>query len=112
VPVAGPVPPPISVVMPALIASPTSCGQMKWMWLSSPPAVTMRPSPAMTSVDAPTTIVGDTLQFVGYGTIAQGATFRQLDTTHWEIASADGSVRDIITLAGAPTIDASDFAFV
>lgn len=55
---------------------------------------------------------GDVLQFVGYGTIAQGATFRQLDTTHWEIASADGSVRDIITLAGAPTIDASDFAFV
>ena len=55
---------------------------------------------------------GDVLQFVDYGAIAQRATFRQLDTTHWEIASADGSVRDIIALAGAPTIDASDFAFV
>ena len=53
VPVAGPVPPPISVVSPAASASSTSCGQMKWMWLSMPPAVTMRPSPAITSVAAP-----------------------------------------------------------
>ena len=29
VPVAGPVPPPISVATPALIASATSCGQMR-----------------------------------------------------------------------------------
>ena len=56
VPVAGPVPPPMSVVRPAASASSTSCGQMKWMWLSMPPAVTMRPSPAITSVDAPMTM--------------------------------------------------------
>ena len=56
VPVAGPVPPPISVVSPAASASSTSWGQMKWMWLSMPPAVTMRPSPAITSVAAPTTM--------------------------------------------------------
>jgi len=56
VPVAGPVPPPISVVRPALIASETSCGQIRWTCASSPPAVTMRPSPAITSVAAPTTI--------------------------------------------------------
>ena len=56
VPVAGPVPPPIRVVSPAESASSTSCGQMKWIWLSMPPAVTMRPSPAITSVEAPITM--------------------------------------------------------
>ena len=60
VPVAGPVPPPTSVVSPALMASVTSCGQMKWMWLSRPPAVTIRPSPAITSVAAPTIMPGVT----------------------------------------------------
>ncbi len=53
VPCEGPVPPPSSVVIPAIIASSICCGQMKWMWLSKPPAVTMRPSPAMTSVPGP-----------------------------------------------------------
>ncbi len=53
VPVAGPVPPPSMVVMPELSASAICCGQMKWMWLSMPPAVRMRPSPAMISVPGP-----------------------------------------------------------
>ena len=57
VPVAGPVPPPIMVVTPEASASSICCGQMKWMWLSMPPAVRMRPSPATTSVDAPMGIV-------------------------------------------------------
>ena len=56
VPVAGPVPPPISVVMPALRASSKSCGQMKWTCASIAPAVRMRPSPAMASVPGPTTM--------------------------------------------------------
>ena len=56
VPVAGPVPPPTSVVSPALMPSLTICGQMRWMWLSRPPAVTILPSPAMTSVPAPITM--------------------------------------------------------
>jgi hypothetical protein len=53
VPVAGPVPPPIIVVTPDIKASSICCGQMKWMWLSMPPAVTIMPSPAMISVPAP-----------------------------------------------------------
>jgi Ca2+-binding RTX toxin-like protein len=54
-------------------------------------------------------LTGDSLIFVGYGTIAQGATFHQLTATTWEIGSADGTIHDIITVNGA--IDASDFAF-
>jgi hypothetical protein len=57
VPVAGPVPPPIIVVTPDISASSICCGQMKWMWLSMPPAVTILPSPAMISVPAPIGIV-------------------------------------------------------
>ena len=57
VPVAGPVPPPSMVVTPESSASSICCGQMKWMWLSMPPAVTIMPSPAMTSVPGPMTIV-------------------------------------------------------
>ena len=53
VPCAGPVPPPSMVVMPDEIASSTCCGQMKWICASMPPAVTMRPSPAMISVPGP-----------------------------------------------------------
>ena len=56
VPVAGPVPPPNSVVTPLASASSQICGQMKWMWLSMPPAVTIKPSAAMTSVPGPMTM--------------------------------------------------------
>lgn len=58
------------------------------------------------------TASGDTMIFVGYGTIAQGATLHQLTSTTWEIGSADGTIRDVITLDGAPTVDFTDFAFV
>ena len=35
------------VVTPECKASSICCGQIKWMWLSIPPAVRIRPSPAM-----------------------------------------------------------------
>jgi Ca2+-binding RTX toxin-like protein len=54
---------------------------------------------------------GDVIYFVGYGTAAQGATFRQLDATRWEITSADGSIHDIINLQSSSTVDATDYAF-
>ena len=57
VPCAGPVPPPSRVVTPECSASSTCCGQMKWMWVSKPPAVRILPSPAMTSVPGPMTMV-------------------------------------------------------
>ncbi len=42
---------------PDISASSICCGQMKWMWLSMPPAVRILPSPAMISVPGPMTIV-------------------------------------------------------
>jgi Ca2+-binding RTX toxin-like protein len=55
---------------------------------------------------------GDYIFFIGYGTIAEGATLHQIDATHWEVTSADGTITDTITFNGAPGIDASDFIFV
>ena len=37
-------------------ASSICCGQMKWIWVSMPPAVRIMPSPAMTSVPGPMTM--------------------------------------------------------
>ena len=56
VPAAGPVPPPNRVVRPDVSASSRICGQMKWTWASIPPAVTIRPSPAIASVPGPMTM--------------------------------------------------------
>jgi Ca2+-binding RTX toxin-like protein len=58
---------------------------------------------------------GDSLIFVGYGTIAEGATFHQLTATTFEIGSADGTIRDVITFVNAAQIEfgaSADFAFV
>jgi Ca2+-binding RTX toxin-like protein len=55
---------------------------------------------------------GDVLQFVGYGTAAQGATLTFLSGDAWRITSADGTIQETIHLIGAPTIDASDYVFV
>ncbi len=57
VPCAGPVPPPSMEVTPDISASSTCCGQMKWMWVSKPPAVRIFPSPAITSVPGPMMMV-------------------------------------------------------
>ena len=56
--------------------------------------------------------VGDFMYFVGYGTAAEGASFVQLTADTWQINSADGLTHDVITLAGAPTVDPGDFVFV
>ena len=56
VPVAGPVPPPIIVVIPEASAVSICWGHIKCIWVSIEPAVRIWPSPAITSVDAPITI--------------------------------------------------------
>ena len=55
---------------------------------------------------------GDELYFSGFGTAAQGAHFSQVDATHWEISSADGSAHELITFQNGATTTASDWHFV
>lgn len=55
---------------------------------------------------------GDEMIFQGYGTAAEGATFVQLDATHWQINSADGTIHDVITVENGATIHSSDWEFV
>src|SRR5215218_9108070 len=52
---------------------------------------------------------GDTLEFVGYG---PGATFVQLDGTHWQINSGDGFTHETITLQNAAAVHQSDVLFL
>jgi Ca2+-binding RTX toxin-like protein len=52
--------------------------------------------------------VGDSLLFSGYG---GGATFTNIDATHWQVNYNGGASHDIITFANAASIDASDFLF-
>ena len=55
---------------------------------------------------------GDRLQFVGYGSPADGATFVQLDSHHWSINSAGGAVQDILTVGNGFTFGAADYTFI
>ena len=52
---------------------------------------------------------GDALLFVGYGA---GATFTNIDPTHWQVNFNGGSLHEIITFSNAASIDASDLLFV
>ena len=55
--------------------------------------------------------LGDSLSFQGYGTAAGGASFQQLDATHWQINSADGTIHETIIIATGTTFDPSDYLF-
>jgi Ca2+-binding RTX toxin-like protein len=54
-------------------------------------------------------LVGDWLLFVGYGA---GATFTDIDTTHWEVNYNGGALHEIITFNNAASIDPGDFIFI
>ncbi|PWR22964.1 beta strand repeat-containing protein [Zavarzinia aquatilis] len=53
--------------------------------------------------------VGDMLYFSGYGS---GATFEQVDATHWRVSSSNGSISDLIEFTNGASIHSSDFVFV
>jgi Ca2+-binding RTX toxin-like protein len=55
---------------------------------------------------------GDVIELRGYGTAAAGATFVQLDATHWQITSADGLTIETITLSNGASVHATDIVFV
>ena len=50
---------------------------------------------------------GDSLQFVGYGA---GATFTNIDATHWQV-NFGGSSHEVITFMNGAPIDPTDFLF-
>jgi Ca2+-binding RTX toxin-like protein len=52
---------------------------------------------------------GDSLQFAGYG---GGATFNNIEATHWQVNYNGGGSHDVITFMNAAVIDVNDFAFV
>jgi hypothetical protein len=54
----------------------------------------------------------DSLQFVGFGTTAQGATFTQIGATNqWQIHSGLGGPDEIITFLSGATIHSTDYLF-
>jgi serralysin len=52
---------------------------------------------------------GDSLQFVGYGA---GATFTNIDMTHWQVNYNGGASHEVITFMNGASIDATDFVFL
>jgi Ca2+-binding RTX toxin-like protein len=52
---------------------------------------------------------GDVLQFVGYGV---GATFTNIDATHWQVNYNGGALHEIITFSNGAAIDPQDVLFV
>jgi trimeric autotransporter adhesin len=52
---------------------------------------------------------GDSLEFVGYGA---GATFTNIDATHWQVNYNGGSSHEVITFMNGASIDVSDFVFL
>jgi Ca2+-binding RTX toxin-like protein len=51
---------------------------------------------------------GDSLRFVGYGA---GATFTNVDATHWQVNFNGGASHEVITFKNGAAVDASDFLF-
>ena len=105
VPSAGPVPPPISVVIPAASATGICCGAIRCTWLSMPPAVRIRPLPAMISVDGPMTRPGVTPSMMSGLPALPRATIRPsrtptsaLITPQWSSTTAP-----VITRSGVPS---------
>jgi Ca2+-binding RTX toxin-like protein len=56
---------------------------------------------------------GDALQFVGYGSALQGATFTQIGASNqWQIHSGLGGPDEIITFLNGASVDPTDFQFI
>src|SRR5271170_1841744 len=105
VPSAGPVPPPISVVIPAASATGICCGAIRCTWVSMPPAVRIMPLPERISVDGPMTSSGVTPSMVSGLPALPRATIRPsrmpmsaLITPQWSSTTAP-----VMTRSGVPS---------
>ena len=57
-------------------------------------------------------LAGDSLTFIGFGTLGQGATFTQIGATNqWQLHSGLDGHNETIKFTNGATIDASDFLF-
>jgi hypothetical protein len=54
-------------------------------------------------------LAGDSLKLVGYGA---GATFTNIDATHWQINYNGGALHEVIAFMNGAAIDVSDVVFV
>ena len=54
----------------------------------------------------------DTIDLIGFGSPAQGATFTQLNATDWQITPAGSSTGELLHIANAAPISAADIHFV
>jgi Ca2+-binding RTX toxin-like protein len=52
---------------------------------------------------------GDQLDFIGFGA---GATFTNIDQTHWQINYNGGASHEVIALSNGASIHSSDFVFL
>ena len=105
VPSAGPVPPPMIVVMPAPSASSSCCGQIRWTWQSIAPAVRILPLPDMISVDGPITSAGSTPSIVSGLPALPMPTMRPSRTPMSALTMPQWSriTAPVITRSGAPS---------
>jgi Ca2+-binding RTX toxin-like protein len=51
----------------------------------------------------------DSLRFVGYGA---GATFTNIDATHWQVNFNAGASHEIITFMNGASVDLTDYSFI
>jgi len=51
---------------------------------------------------------GDQLSFFGYG---PGATFTNVDATHWQVSYAGGAAHELITFMNGAAVDHTDVLF-
>jgi Ca2+-binding RTX toxin-like protein len=64
---------------------------------------------AIVDFDGRGAAAGDALMFFGFG---PGATFTNVDATHWQVNYNGGASHDVITFMNGASVDASDVVFV
>ncbi len=105
VPSAGPVPPPMIVVMPLASAVSRMVGLIRCTWLSIAPAVRIFPLPAITSVPGPITRSGSMPSMVSGLPALPIAAIRpsRMPTSAFTIPQWSSTTAPVITVSGVPS---------
>ncbi len=113
VPSAGPVPPPMRVVIPLPTDSSMIWGQIRWTWQSIPPAVRISPFPARISVEGPMTRSGWTPSVMSGFPARPRATIRpaRIPTSAFTTPQWSRTTAPVMTRSGVPSArSATDWA--